>query len=459
MGREPVVRQAREAKYSQPRLPLGIAKRVPTAIRIKCLEVVVKEYLAASCRNDENEAYSRALEEERALADRAASKSIYQNLIAGLRKRIRDQSASSVAASNQGASSSTDANGPEFVGANRVVSHDEILIGRAKGSFSVQKTKRTLADPAEMDQFQLYDRLKVYVMPPAEHEANGYPMQDPARPNMRLAPMNKKGQRDQLREQFASTYTCDRCSKVYRVDAHGIPLPTTSKCIYHSGHLWTQRIDKSLEKRFSCCKGDSSAGGCASNAYHVHQGELELENYTGYVETKAKPEWEPNKHGIYALDCEMCHTTYGLELSRITVINHKYEVVYERLVKPRNPIMDYNSKFSGINEGDLDEVTTRIDDVQADLLNMFSSKTILVGHSLNSDMKALKIFHKTFIDTAQMFPHKKGLPYKRALRTLMVENLQSIIQEDAAHDSKEDACAALKLVMWKAKTDVYKKFK
>jgi RNA exonuclease 1 len=85
---------------------------------------------------------------------------------------------------------------------------------------------------------------------------------------------------------------------------------------------------------------------------------------------------------------------------------------------------------------------------------MFSDKTILVGHSLDSDMKALKIFHKCFIDTAQLFPHKRGLPFKRALRTLMVENLQMVIQEDAGHDSKEDASAAFRLVMWKAKTDV-----
>ena len=135
------------------------------------------------------------------------------------------------------------------------------------------------------------------------------------------------------------------------------------------------------------------------------------------------------------------------------------DVVYERLVKPDNPVLDYNTKFSGIKPGDLDNVTTRRADVQRDLLEMFSSKTILVGHSLDSDMRALKLFHRRFIDTAQIFPHKRGLPYKRALRTLMVENLRMIIQEDAGHDSKEDACAAFKLILWKAKTDVPEKAK
>uniref|UniRef100_A0A6G1SLF0 RNA exonuclease 1 n=2 Tax=Aceria tosichella TaxID=561515 RepID=A0A6G1SLF0_9ACAR len=289
-------------------------------------------------------------------------------------------------------------------------------------------------------------------MPKEELIPYGYPYRDPDNPELRMAPLGKDGQKLTLREELASSYTCDRCAKVYRIGEDGMPLPTTSKCIFHPGHLWNVRISRALEKRYSCCKGDPSAGGCNSNVYHVHRGDLELENYRGYVETQPKPERDPHGHGIYALDCEMCHTTYGLELTRVTVINHKHDVVYEKLVKPRNPILDYNTKFSGIKPGDLDDVDTTLADVQRDLLSMFSNKTILVGHSLDSDMKALKIFHKHFIDTAQLFPHKRGLPFKRALRTLMVENLQVVIQEDAGHDSKEDASAALRLVMWNAKT-------
>jgi RNA exonuclease 1 len=35
-------------------------------------------------------------------------------------------------------------------------------------------------------------------------------------------------------------------------------------------------------------------------------------------------------------------------------------------------------------------VTTTIRDVQAVLLSLFTSKTILIGHSLESDLKALR---------------------------------------------------------------------
>lgn len=429
-------------RQNRPKMPLGTSKKIPLALRVKYLEVISNEYLNTG--HEEDESYQNALKEEQALANRAANKNIYVNLVAGLKKKIREQA---------GISTKPPDDDPRYVNGNKVVSHSEILTGKVIGTFSIER-KRKLSDPSELNEHDLYDRLSRYLVPVEELEAYGYPCRDPDNPNLRKVPLGKDGQKQQLRAQLASSYTCERCTKVYRVGEDGMPLSTTGKCIFHPGHLWNERINRAIEKRYSCCKGDQSAGGCSSNPFHVHKGEFELENYKGYVETQPKPERDPNKHGIYALDCEMCHTTHGLELTRITVINYKYDVVYEKLVRPKNPILDYNTKFSGIKQGDLDNVNTTLADVQRDLLEMFSSKTILVGHSLDSDMKALKIFHKRFIDTAQLFPHKRGLPFKRALRTLMVENLRVIIQEDVGHDSKEDASAAFRLVMWKAKTDV-----
>lgn len=54
-------------------------------------------------------------------------------------------------------------------------------------------------------------------------------------------------------------------------------------------------------------------------------------------------------------------------------------------------ILRLRYRFSGITENDLKRVTTKLRDVQAVLLNMFSAQTILIGHSLESDFLALKV--------------------------------------------------------------------
>lgn len=64
---------------------------------------------------------------------------------------------------------------------------------------------------------------------------------------------------------------------------------------------------------------------------------------------------------------------------------------------------------------------------------MFNSKSVLIGHSLESDFKALKLIHDLVVDTSILFPHKMGPPKKRALKTLCIENLKRIIQEDGGY--------------------------
>ena len=48
---------------------------------------------------------------------------------------------------------------------------------------------------------------------------------------------------------------------------------------------------------------------------------------------------------VYSMDCEMCYTTLGLQLTRVTVINKDLKSVFESIVKPSHTIVDYNTRY------------------------------------------------------------------------------------------------------------------
>ena len=48
-------------------------------------------------------------------------------------------------------------------------------------------------------------------------------------------------------------------------------------------------------------------------------------------------------------------------------------------------------RFSGLTTDNMKGATTTLRDVQAKLMKMFTDKTILIGHSLESDLLALKV--------------------------------------------------------------------
>lgn len=129
------------------------------------------------------------------------------------------------------------------------------------------------------------------------------------------------------------------------------------------------------------------------------------------------------------------------------------QVMYDTFVKPDNEVVDY-TRLSGVTEANLVDTSIKLQDVQAVLLSMFSADTILIGHSLESDLLALKVIHCTVVDTAVLFPHHRGLPYKRSLQNLMADYLRQIIQDNVnGHSSSEDASACMQLVIWKIRED------
>lgn len=104
----------------------------------------------------------------------------------------------------------------------------------------------------------------------------------------------------------------------------------------------------------------------------------------------------------------------------------------------------------------LGPVSTTLQDVQQRLLKILHSKTILVGHSLDSDLRALQMTHPYIIDTALLYPHPRGPPLKSSLKWLAQKYLNREIQkghgttgQGAGHNSIEDARTCLDLLKQK----------
>lgn len=141
--------------------------------------------------------------------------------------------------------------------------------------------------------------------------------------------------------------------------------------------------------------------------------------YADYVLTKDSYKSVTAQSPLIALDCEMCKTDTGqltftglvamfiiqyittgdLELTRVSVVSEKHEVLYDELVKPQNKIVDYLTRFSGINAKMMRNVTKKLQDVREELSALLPNDAILVGQSLCNDLHALKMMHPYVIDT------------------------------------------------------------
>jgi RNA exonuclease 1 len=96
-------------------------------------------------------------------------------------------------------------------------------------------------------------------------------------------------------------------------------------------------------------------------------------------------------------------------------------------------------------------------EVQQDLNGFISADSVIIGHGLENDLRALKLIHDLVIDTSLVFPHFYGLPYRRSLRSLARSYLKREIQGNMwGPDSYEDARASMELMLWKVRKDINK---
>ena len=183
--------------------------------------------------------------------------------------------------------------------------------------------------------------------------------------------------------------------------------------------------------------------------------------YDGFVEMDEWDEsrWQafPEHLKVLAVDCEMCLTASGSELTRVSVVDLLGNLVFDSLVLPHGTVLDYKTPYSGITAEMLASVQTRLEDVHQRFRElMCGTRTVLCGHSLENDLKALKLFHRRCLDTALLYPRQPGGPQrysKLPLKSLALKFLQRDMRagQSQGHCSIEDSAVAMQLIVLKAR--------
>lgn len=145
------------------------------------------------------------------------------------------------------------------------------------------------------------------------------------------------------------------------------------------------------------------------------------------------------------IDCEMVGVgpRKVSALARISMVNQFGHTVYDKFVKPDEPITDFRTFVSGIRPVDLKDGLP-IDIARSEVEQIIRGR-LLVGHAIRNDLAALGIRHPpafvrdTSVYFKQMF-NGKVPSLKRLSETLLNVKVQT-----GEHSSVEDAKATMRL--------------
>uniref|UniRef100_A0A672U6H0 RNA exonuclease 1 homolog n=1 Tax=Strigops habroptila TaxID=2489341 RepID=A0A672U6H0_STRHB len=217
----------------RPVIPTEFGAKVPTNIRQRYLNLFIDECLKF-CSSSQ-EAFDKALSEEKVAYERSTSRNIYLNVAVNTLKKLRSLVPNSPTSTNKTSN-------------KKVVSHEAVLGGKlaAKTSFTLNRSGSLRAE--DLTGAALYRRLKEYLMTEEQLKENGYPMPHPEKPGRAVL-----FTADEKKTTDSSCRICCRCGTEYMVSASGTCI-RKEECVHHWGRLRKQRgISKLFKEGLVTC--------------------------------------------------------------------------------------------------------------------------------------------------------------------------------------------------------------
>mmetsp|Transcript_19004 Transcript_19004/g.39496 ORF Transcript_19004/g.39496 Transcript_19004/m.39496 type:complete len:631 (-) Transcript_19004:178-2070(-) len=134
----------------------------------------------------------------------------------------------------------------------------------------------------------------------------------------------------------------------------------------------------------------------------------------GWISPRPHGPWCASIPAAIAIDCEMCETRDPLTqtlnpkaLCRLSIVNadRPSEILIDTLVKPEWPVSNHRTWVNGIGSQDLEHVQFTLQHAQQFMMALCSDQTVIVGHAVHNDLKALRMIHHCVVDTAMLFAH------------------------------------------------------
>ncbi|WWD05426.1 hypothetical protein V865_003503 [Kwoniella europaea PYCC6329] len=325
-------------------------------------------------------------------------------------------------------------------------------------SIGTVKESRVAHEVAEKEKLSRLSREKIdrYCLPLDQFEIWRYPNpQDSSLTDISPEEVKIDGEGEER--------ICNRCKVTFVVSSKNIEeRMKNGECKYHYGRTLPERIEGRRKWMYTCCGKERGEVGC-QDYIHVFSEEDDDRKLARRVPYKTTEQVIGKGDGglgkwneVVAMDCEMIYTTAGISLGRVTIVDENGEILLDELVRQTVPVLDVNTRFSGITSDQLKTAVMDLPAVRAAACMFIGPDTIIVGHGLENDLRALRLLHIKVIDTAFVFPHDKGPPFRRALRDIVKEKLGYFIQDrtsDLGHSSAVDAKSTLEVLKWKVRED------